>query len=111
MGQMFFEKARRAKLQWETDCKEKAELDLHSVFSHMQIFEKLAMRGREITHQAICKAGDNRVEKLKLEQAQKYKEEAIRKEKEKNEKSMKDEEERIQTVKRDKEKIEECKKK
>merc|ERR1712025_637325 len=50
-----FEKARIAKLQWEADCKEKAELDLHSVFSHMENFEKLAMRGREITREAICK--------------------------------------------------------
>merc|ERR1712147_119831 len=94
-----FEKANRAKLQWERDCKEKVELDFHSVFSHMHIFEKLVMRGREITHEAICKAEDNRVEKLKLEQARKHKEESIRREKEKNEKAVKDEEERVQTEK------------
>merc|ERR1712013_487316 len=86
-----FEKARIAKLQWETDCKEKAELDLHSVFSHMQTFEKLAMRGREITHEAICKVEDEKVENAKLEQARMYREEAIRKEKEKKEKAMKKE--------------------
>merc|ERR1712187_470065 len=78
-----FEKARRAKLQWKTDCKEKTELELHSVFSHMQMFEKLVMTGREITHEAICKMEDKRVEKLKLEQDRKYKKEAIHNEKEK----------------------------
>jgi len=75
-------KAKRAKLQWESDVKEKELLDSFSVFSCIANFENKAMGVRQAKHEELCKDADNvaeiSAEKGKLTRARKRKEEEKR---------------------------------
>jgi translation initiation factor 3 subunit A len=85
-------KAKRAKLQWEDDCKSKGDLSGFGVFGAMQAFEKAAMEGRINQHKMLCDEEDRRAEdvaeKAKLQRARNRKDDEIR--------CQKEEEDRIQ---------------
>lgn len=57
------EKAKQAKLQWEQNVKDKQALEVHSIFSHMSIFEEKAMVVRKAAHVALCVEEDKRAER------------------------------------------------
>lgn len=92
------EKARKAELQWEQDCKQKTELSKFNVFNRMDGFQKLAMAGRIAHHKILCKEEDKKAEeiaeKAKLQRARNRKQEEIRLRKEEEERIMKEEEQR-----------------
>jgi translation initiation factor 3 subunit A len=98
------EKTKRAKLQWEQDVADKAQLEAHSVFSYIDEFEKAAMEAREVQHREICAQEDKRAEmaaeKEKIARARKRKEDEIKRQEEEEaariaeEKARKEEEER-----------------
>ena len=80
------EKAKRAKLQWEQDVTEKAQLEAHSVFAYMSEFESAVMEAREIQYREICAEEDKRAEiaaeKEKIARARARKNEEIKRQKE-----------------------------
>lgn len=92
------EKAKNAKLRWEEDCKSKADLSAFAVFQSMREFEKAAMAGRVVAHEAACNEEDGNAEqiaeKAKIQRARDRKEHAIRVQKEEEEHVRKEEEER-----------------
>ena len=92
-------KAKRAKLQWEDDCKAKADLSKFKVFDAMKEFEKAAMVGRVLAHEIAYAEEDVKAEeiaeKAKLQRARKRKEAAIKAKKEEEERLKKEEEARI----------------
>jgi len=92
------EKARKAKIQWEKDCRQKAELKAHSVFDFMREFENSAMVGRSAIHKAKMLEEDKRAaiqaEKAKLQRARKRKEDEIRRTKEEEDRLKRAEEEK-----------------
>lgn len=92
------ERARRAKLQWEEDCKIKASLNSYSVFEAMKDFEKTAMVLRKVAHEAACVEEDinaeNIAEKAKMQRARKRKEAEIREMEEEEERLRQEEEAR-----------------
>mmetsp|Transcript_2980 Transcript_2980/g.4333 ORF Transcript_2980/g.4333 Transcript_2980/m.4333 type:complete len:1041 (+) Transcript_2980:284-3406(+) len=92
------EKARRAKLQWEEDCKAKADLSKFNVFPAMKEFEMAAMVGRKIAHEAACNEEDIQAEqiaeKAKMQRARKRKDDEIRAKREEEERLKKEEEAR-----------------
>lgn len=92
------EKARRAKLRWEDDCKAKENLSKFNVFQSMKEFEVAAMVGRKIAHEAACDEEDIQAEKIaekaKIQRARKRKEDEIRTKREEEERLKKEEEAR-----------------
>ena len=92
------EKLRRAKLQWEEDCKSNAELNSFGVFRAMKEFEKAAMVGRTIAYKAACVEEDINAEKTalkaKMQRARKRKEAKIHRLKEAEERLRKEKERR-----------------
>eukprot|EP00559_Dactyliosolen_fragilissimus_P001990 CAMPEP_0184867174 /NCGR_PEP_ID=MMETSP0580-20130426/25278_1 /TAXON_ID=1118495 /ORGANISM="Dactyliosolen fragilissimus" /LENGTH=1007 /DNA_ID=CAMNT_0027367265 /DNA_START=292 /DNA_END=3315 /DNA_ORIENTATION=- len=92
------EKSRKAKMQWEEDCAEKAELSSRFVFKFMVHFQKSVMDIRKISHKELCKEEDIRAEleaeNGKLQRARKRKEEEIRIAKEEEERLKREEEDR-----------------
>lgn len=91
------EKAKRAKEQWETDVKDKAALEEHSVFSYFDAFENAVMAGRKTKHAALCRVAEHEAEvaaeKAKFRRARRRKDEEL-KLKAEEEARLKDEEER-----------------
>jgi len=91
-------KAQTAKLQWEDDCKSKAELTAFNVFGAMQAFEKDVMDGRISQHEVLCEEEDRKAEELaekaKLQRARKRKEDEIRLQKEEEERIKREAEEK-----------------
>lgn len=91
-------KAKRAKLQWEEDCKSKKELADFGVFAAMRAFEKVAMEGRISQHQISCEEEDRRAENVaemaKLKRARKRKDDEIRLQKEEEARIKKEAEEK-----------------
>jgi translation initiation factor 3 subunit A len=77
------EKTKRAKVQWEKDVTERAQLELHSVFAYIGEFESAVMGAREIQYDEICAEEDRRAEiaaeKEKIARARARKEEEIKK--------------------------------
>jgi translation initiation factor 3 subunit A len=76
------EKAKKAKLQWEQNVKDKQALEAHSIFAHLSIFEGKAMVGRKVAHEALCAEEDRRAEREaeegKLKRARRRKEDEER---------------------------------
>ncbi|KAL3945639.1 MAG: hypothetical protein SGBAC_000295 [Bacillariaceae sp.] len=71
------EKTQRAKLQWESDKKDKERLSSHCVFDFMGDFEGKVMSGRAIKHKELCDEADQeaevQAEKAKIQRARKRK--------------------------------------
>ena len=92
------EKAKTAKLHWEADCKEKADLNLFSVYKFMDKFQKDVMKVRKLAHEDRCKEEDERAEREaelgKLQRAKRRKQEADRRQKLEEERLKKEEEDR-----------------
>lgn len=80
------EKTKRAKLQWEQDVNDKAQLESHSVFDYMGAFKIAAMEGRKVQHKNNCLEEDKRAElaaeKEKIARARKRKEDEIKRQQE-----------------------------
>ena len=81
------EKIKKAKLQWESDVKDKLTLEEHSVFDYFSEFERAAMVGRKKKHEVLCKEAEEKAEveaeKAKIRRARKRKDdEAKQKEEE-----------------------------
>jgi len=76
--QELIEKTQKAKLQWESDKKDKEMLSAHSVFDYMGDFESKVMSGREIKHKDLCDEADVeaevQAEKAKIQRARQRKE-------------------------------------
>lgn len=76
------EKAKKAKIQWEQNVKDKQALEGHSIFAHLSIFEEKAMIGRKAAHAALCVEEDKRAEREaeegKLKRARRRKEDEER---------------------------------
>ena len=76
------EKAKKAKLQWEQNVKDKQALEVHSIFAHLSVFEEKAMVGRKAAHAALCAEEDKRAEREaeegKLKRARRRKEDEER---------------------------------
>jgi translation initiation factor 3 subunit A len=76
------EKAKQAKLQWESDVKDKSLLEEHGVFAHFAEFEEMVMSGRKIKHEALCKEADQKADveadEAKIRRARKRKEDEAR---------------------------------
>ena len=76
------EKAKKAKLQWEQNVKDKQALEVHSIFDHLSVFEEKAMVGRKAAHAALCAEEDKRAEREaedgKLKRARRRKEDEER---------------------------------
>lgn len=91
-------KAKRAKLQWEDDCKSKAEMVNFGIFAAMKSFEKAAMEGRINQHKLMCEEEDIRAEEVaelaKMQRARKRKDDEIRMQKEEEERIRKEVEEK-----------------
>jgi translation initiation factor 3 subunit A len=94
------ETAKKAKLQWEADVKDKAVLEEHGIFDYFAEFEEAVMVGRQAKHQDLCIKADTEAEqaaeKAKFDRARKRKsdevkrfaeEDARRKEEEEKEKA------------------------
>ena len=104
-------RAETAKVQWESDVKEKAVLEAHSVFTYLKDFEDAIMAGRKLKYKEICKAEDERAEsdaeKQKFDRARRRKEdEATRIAEEEAQRQKEEEEERLaeEKARRDEEK-------
>lgn len=71
------EKAERAKVQWESDKKDKESLSSHSVFDRMKQFEDTIMEGRRLKQVSLCREADQeaelKAEKEKMQRARKRK--------------------------------------
>eukprot|EP00563_Minutocellus_polymorphus_P014473 CAMPEP_0181054626 /NCGR_PEP_ID=MMETSP1070-20121207/18777_1 /TAXON_ID=265543 /ORGANISM="Minutocellus polymorphus, Strain NH13" /LENGTH=1041 /DNA_ID=CAMNT_0023133905 /DNA_START=75 /DNA_END=3200 /DNA_ORIENTATION=- len=93
------EKAKKAKLQWEQNVKDKKALEVHSIFGHLSIFEEKAMVGRKAAHAALCAEEDKRAfleaEEGKLKRARGRKEDEERRIQEEKEAEERAEAERI----------------
>jgi translation initiation factor 3 subunit A len=91
------EKAKNAEIQWQTDVKDKAMLEEHSVFAYLSKFEEIVMVGRKKQHEVLCKQAEELAEvvaeKGKIVRARRRKETEAR-EKEEKESRRKEEEER-----------------
>lgn len=76
------EKAKKAKVQWEQNVKDKQALEVHSIFEHLSVFEEKAMVGRKAAHAALCAEEDERAEREaeegKLKRARRRKEDEER---------------------------------
>jgi len=113
------EKAKKAKLQWESDVKDKALLLEHNVFAYFDEFEEKVMAGRKAIHAKACKEADAlaeiEAEKGKLERARKRKadeakriaEEEARRQREEEEKKMEEEKRKKEELRREREAKEE----
>mmetsp|Transcript_13861 Transcript_13861/g.21854 ORF Transcript_13861/g.21854 Transcript_13861/m.21854 type:complete len:994 (+) Transcript_13861:149-3130(+) len=84
------EKSKRAKLQWESDKKDKELLSGHAVFDYMKAFEDKVMEGRRLKHIVQCQEADQAAEI----QAEREKIQRARKRKQDEEKRKAEEEER-----------------
>mmetsp|Transcript_20325 Transcript_20325/g.47632 ORF Transcript_20325/g.47632 Transcript_20325/m.47632 type:complete len:972 (-) Transcript_20325:112-3027(-) len=84
------ERVQKAKQQWESDIRDKAQLSSHNVFDYMAAFEEKAMEGRRQQHVIACEEADRAAE----EQAEKDKLNRARKRKKDEEKRLREEEER-----------------
>jgi translation initiation factor 3 subunit A len=97
--QEVIEKAERAKLQWESDKKDKELLSGHSVFDYMQEFEDKVMEGRRLKHNVACREADQeaetQAEKDKFDRARTRKQEEERRIAEEEAEYKKEEENRI----------------
>merc|ERR1712038_1932658 len=100
-------RAQKARIQWEDDCKAKADLNKFKVFSTMKEFEKAAMAGRVVAHESACAEEDIKAEKIaekaKIQRARKRKEAEERIKKEEEARKAEEERQRLQEERRRKE--------
>eukprot|EP00980_Cylindrotheca_fusiformis_P014320 scaffold3821_cov127-Cylindrotheca_fusiformis.AAC.10 len=91
------EKAQRAKVQWDSDKRDKERLSVHSVFDWMEDFESTVLAGRQLNHEALCAEAEAEaiVEavKAKIERARKRKQNEARRLSEEEEAKRRQEEE------------------
>lgn len=95
--QEIIEKAKEARLRWESDVKDKQLLEEFQVFEHLSQFEELIMAGRRVKHEAACKLAEQQAEIDaeigKIERARKRKADEARFQAEELERQRRDEEE------------------
>jgi translation initiation factor 3 subunit A len=117
--QEVIEKAKRAKIQWEADIKDKKILSDHAVFDHMKALEDKVMEGRRLQHVVLCRQADEdaeiKAEKAKMDRARRRKldeekraqQEDARRQKEEDEIQAEDERRRRENARREKDAEEE----
>jgi translation initiation factor 3 subunit A len=117
--QEVIEKAKRAKVQWEADIKDKKILSDHAVFDHMKAFEEKVMEGRRLQHVVLCSQADedaeiqaenakmDRARKRKLDEQKRTQEEDGRRQKEHEEAQAEDERRKREDARREKDAVEE----
>jgi translation initiation factor 3 subunit A len=117
--QEVIEKAKRAKVQWEADIKDKKILSDHAVFDHMKAFEEKVMEGRRLQHVVLCSQADedaeiqaenakmDRARKRKLDEQKRTQEEDARRQKEHEEAQAEDERRKREDARREKDAVEE----
>eukprot|EP00980_Cylindrotheca_fusiformis_P016291 scaffold4841_cov132-Cylindrotheca_fusiformis.AAC.4 len=92
------EKAQRAKVQWDSDKRDKESLSVHSVFDWMEEFESRVLASRQLNHKALCADADAIAEmeakKAKIERARKRKQNEARRLSEEEAKRRQEEEQR-----------------
>jgi translation initiation factor 3 subunit A len=97
--QEVIQKGERAKLQWESDKKDKEILSSHSVFDYMHQFEDKVMEGRRLKHVVLCREADQeaemQAERAKMERARKRKQDEERRLEEEEAKEKQEEEARM----------------
>jgi translation initiation factor 3 subunit A len=91
------EKAKDAKLKWESDVKEKQQLEDFNVFQYISQFQDQVLAGRKIKHETSCRLAEERAEidaeRGKIERAKKRKSEEARIKAEEEERLRREEEE------------------
>eukprot|EP00536_Pseudo-nitzschia_multiseries_P002628 jgi/Psemu1/235902/estExt_Genewise1.C_350080 len=92
------ERVQKAKEQWESDIRDKDQLNSHRVFEYMAAFEEKAMEGRLQRHDILCeeadRAAEQQAEKDKLDRARKRKKDEEKRRRDEEERRKKEEEER-----------------
>ena len=99
------QKKEKAKIQWESDVKDKAVLTEHGVFGYLDEFQEKVMEGREIKHKDLCRQAEEdaeiEAEKAKMRRARKRKDdeerrkaEEVRRQKEEEKRRKEEEEQR-----------------
>jgi translation initiation factor 3 subunit A len=109
------ETAKKAKLQWEADVKDKAVLEEHGIFDYFAEFEEAVMVGRRAKHQNLCikadteaeqaaeKAKFDRARKRKSDEARRFAEEDARRQEEEEKEKAEDQKRQRDELKRERE--------